>query len=895
MVCALMWCAFVVGAQSAHAGAVRTDPAFVATVLPRNDDGSSPAVPLGFTANFFGTTYDNVFVNNNGDITFTGPYSAFTPSNLNTIQNVIIAGFFADIDTRGTTNNAQPTRYGRGTVNGRPAFGASYINVGYFSSHTDKQNSLQIILIDRSDTGAGNFDIELNYDKIQFESGDATAGSRNGLGGVTARVGFSNGTRRPGTFFEFPGSGIAGAFLDSNRNTGLIYGSFNSGMAGRYIFEVRGGVVGGRLSVSDAQVIEGNSGTTDATFTVTLTPPAVTDVTVDYATSDNTATAGSDYVATSGTLTFAAGESTKTFTVPVIGDLLREGDETFFVNLSNTQGGSFSRQQGVGTIFDEESNTPPVATDIERRISEDTALNFPLGFFNSGYTDADGDPLRAVRIESLPTSGTLRLNGTAVTAGQTIQNSDLSGLTYTPNANFFGNDSFGYSDFDRIAYSNVAAVNIIVNSVNDLPTISNIANVRINRNTSTGPLNFRIGDVETPFSGLVLSATSSNPSLVPVANIVFANPIDDDDDDTTDQRTVTVTPAAGQIGVATITLTVTDADGGRASTSFVVTVNGAPVLADSSYTIPNGRVFFAQLQASDPNNDSLTYQIASGALPDGLSLSSAGLIAGTPTRTGSFTATVRVSDGLDQTTARVFFTVVAAPVNRAPVVDNQTLSASLNRPFSIPLAASDPDGDSLYFLMVAGSALPPQLTLSQGGMLSGVATRTGAFYFSVVVSDRRGGTTRANYLLIVTNAADGQGPIITRSELPSVATRAQLATATLNGTVRDVAPDGVTPSGVNRMLFQLRRVSDGFAFDGSAFTPNINLGYLPIPVSAATGNPAATRNWNYALSSLPSASVLTPGRYSLSILAQDNAGNYGITVIYITVPSGSSNPSAGNG
>ena len=194
----------------------------------------------------------------------------------------------------------------------------------------------------------------------------------------------------------------------------------------------------------------------------------------------------------------------------------------------------------------------------------------------------------------------------------------------------------------------------------------------------------------------------------------------------------------------------------------------------------------------------------------GLSLSQAGLIAGTPTRTGSFTATVSASDGLATTSARVFITVVAAPVNRLPVVDGQTLSAAVSRPFSMPLSASDPDGDTLTFVSASNSQLPPQLAISARGVLSGVPTQTGVFPFSLIVSDGRGGSVRANYILIVTGAADGQGPIITRSNVPSVITRAQLAATTLSGTVRDVAASGVAPSGVNRMLFQLRRVSDGF-------------------------------------------------------------------------------------
>src|SRR6184192_2429001 len=89
------------------------------------------------------------------------------------------------------------------------------------------------------------------------------------------------------------------------------------------------------LSIGDATVVEGSSGTVAATFQVGLSAPVPQTVTVDYATADGTATAPSDYTAKSGTLTFAPGETTKNVTVLVNGDLLPESDETFSVNLSN--------------------------------------------------------------------------------------------------------------------------------------------------------------------------------------------------------------------------------------------------------------------------------------------------------------------------------------------------------------------------------------------------------------------------------------------------------------------------------------------------------------------------------------------------------------------------------
>jgi hypothetical protein len=109
-----------------------------------------------------------------------------------------------------------------------------------------------------------------------------------------------------------------------------------------------------RISISDTTVTEGNTGGTNATFTVTLSAAYDVPVTVNYATADGTATAGSDYQAAAGALTFAPGETSKTVTVQVLGDRLGEWNETFFVNLSSPTNGVVTDGQGVGTIVDNE-------------------------------------------------------------------------------------------------------------------------------------------------------------------------------------------------------------------------------------------------------------------------------------------------------------------------------------------------------------------------------------------------------------------------------------------------------------------------------------------------------------------------------------------------------------
>ncbi|HEX8311981.1 MAG TPA: Calx-beta domain-containing protein, partial [Chthoniobacteraceae bacterium] len=110
------------------------------------------------------------------------------------------------------------------------------------------------------------------------------------------------------------------------------------------------------LSIGDTRIVEGDSGTKQAVFTVTRAQGDLnTEVRVNYATSNGSATAGTDYEAASGTLIFAAGETTKQVSVPVLGDAVVEADETFFVTLSNAQNAGIVDGQGVGTIANDEA------------------------------------------------------------------------------------------------------------------------------------------------------------------------------------------------------------------------------------------------------------------------------------------------------------------------------------------------------------------------------------------------------------------------------------------------------------------------------------------------------------------------------------------------------------
>ncbi|MFM6860941.1 MAG: beta strand repeat-containing protein, partial [Dolichospermum sp.] len=143
------------------------------------------------------------------------------------------------------------------------------------------------------------------------------------------------------------------------------------------------------LSINDVTLTEGNSGTKNATFTVTLSGETFQTVTVNYATANGTATAGSDYTATTGTLIFNVnpGETSKQITVSVLGDSLFEANETFFVNLSNATNASIADAQAQGTITNDDVALPTITLAVSpTSVSEDGTTNLIYTFTRTGAT-----------------------------------------------------------------------------------------------------------------------------------------------------------------------------------------------------------------------------------------------------------------------------------------------------------------------------------------------------------------------------------------------------------------------------------------------------------------------------------------------------------------------------
>jgi parallel beta-helix repeat protein len=183
--------------------------------------------------------------------------------------------------------------------------------------------------------------------------------------------------------------------------------------------------LGPTFSISDVTIAEGNAGSKVATFTVTLSSHTVGPATVHFATASGTATAGSDFTAASGTLSFPVGTPSKTVSVTIKGDSLIESDETFTVALSAPSanaGLSSTDSVATGTILNDDGNVS-ISSSIEGSVAfGDGSVGFPVSIptaeaalTNAGKTVVSVDLSQPVTVSTLFLSRNVSLSGAALT------------------------------------------------------------------------------------------------------------------------------------------------------------------------------------------------------------------------------------------------------------------------------------------------------------------------------------------------------------------------------------------------------------------------------------------------------------------------------------------------
>ena len=189
---------------------------------------------------------------------------------------------------------------------------------------------------------------------VQFATADGTAGQPGDYAASSGTVSFAAGEATKQVTVNVSGDAAFEAdetfFVNLSSPTGASIAD-NQGQG-----TISNDDASPSLAINDVTLKEGNSGTTAFTFTVTKTGATELPASVNFATANGTATAPTDYAAQSGTLTFAAGEATKTITILVNGETAVEANETFLVNLSNASGATIADAQGLGTIENDDAS-----------------------------------------------------------------------------------------------------------------------------------------------------------------------------------------------------------------------------------------------------------------------------------------------------------------------------------------------------------------------------------------------------------------------------------------------------------------------------------------------------------------------------------------------------------
>jgi hypothetical protein len=179
------------------------------TAFAANDDLSVGPINLGFTFDFYGTAQTQVYINNNGNVSFGDSYSTYTPTGFPVSGFPMIAPFWGDVDTRGIGSGLCYYKLESNRLI------VTWDAVGYYNSNVDKLNTFQLIITDGTDplVGIGN-NVAFAYDDMQWTTGDVSGGT-GGFGGSPATVGINKGDGvdfaliglfdHPGTDYDGPG------------------------------------------------------------------------------------------------------------------------------------------------------------------------------------------------------------------------------------------------------------------------------------------------------------------------------------------------------------------------------------------------------------------------------------------------------------------------------------------------------------------------------------------------------------------------------------------------------------------------------------------------------------------------------------------------------------------
>ncbi len=434
------------------------------------------------------------------------------------------------------------------------------------------------------------------------------------------------------------------------------------------------------------------------------------------------------------------------------------GTDTFTYTIDDGAGGALDTATVTVTVT--AVNDPPIAGDDSATTDEDTMVS--VAVLTNDDDPVEGDTLSISSVTTPPANGSTLISG--------------ANIEYTPNPNFNGADSFVYEIDDGNGGTASATVNITVNSINDAPTTSGLADFTVNEDSP--PVNVDLStifsDVDIATNGDTLSYTVAfSGSPVDTATIPAASSI------------LTLTFLPDQNGVTTVTVTATDVQGPvGVSTSFDVTVAPVndppfvvpPAISDQTIDEDSGVLSVSFAGVFDDvdigtNSDSLSYMVTvtgdavfASAILSGTSVALATAADQNGVATVTITATDSGTPGLSVSTS---FDVTVNPINDAPTVvapmadrtvpeDGPDIVIPLH-PFGV---FDDVDiatnGDTLAFTLVTSNSSLFDLESTAGGVLtlSLAQDQNGTSSVTVTATDSAGVSVSDTFILTVLTVND---------------------------------------------------------------------------------------------------------------------------------------------
>jgi uncharacterized delta-60 repeat protein len=504
----------------------------------------------------------------------------------------------------------------------------------------------------------------------------------------------------------------------------------------------------------------------------------------------------------------------------------------------------------------------------------------------NAVTDAVTDSLTTIEDNAITANVLTGTNGasadnfeglatvTAVTQGANGSVTFLAtgSVTYTPNADYYGSDSFTYT-VSSGGVNETGTVNVTISAVVDITNDALVTSedIAVTANVITGTNGATADSFESGTAAITSVTQGANGSVTFLAG-----------------GSVTYTPTTGFNGSDSFTYTVTS-NGATETATVNVTVN--PHLTITTTTLPDWTVNqagYSQSIATIGGTGTITFS-STGSLPIGLTLTAGGLLSGTPTTTGTFNFDVTVTDTVSDSDTQSYTVVINPAVGVSPpTLPDGTVYTAYNQTVSMTGGTGSPT-----FAVTAG-ALPTGLSLNtSSGAITGNPTATGAFNFTITATDAVGASGSQAYTVNMAAPTLVIAPATLTAAKIGVAYNQQLSGSGGIAPYTFVLSSGALPAGItlssNGLLSGTPTAAGNFAFDIDV-------------TDASTGTGPYSNTQTFALTVNAPTITLSPATllatnlnvaYSQTLTASGGTAPYTFAVTAGTLPTGLSLSSAG--